>query len=340
MLFRQADCVRRIAPRNGESTLEILEPVCTVYANPLERVMFHPLRDANPFFHFFEALWILSGANDVSWIEQFLPRMAEYSDDGKVFHGAYGQRMRAVVEKDAQVDQLLTVIETLKANHDTRRAVVALWQPLDDAGYDGKDMPCNCTVTFKVRDGKLNMHVFNRSNDMLWGAYGANVVQFSTIMEFVAAMVGVPVGTYYHTTDCLHVYENPLWQRCRHVQLNEVDPYQEALLWPVLDEDQPFGQVKPYPLVSHPESFDIELKHFVNYAYSAVRMGQYVQNMEYENTYFDNVATPLLNTFIAHKLGRKAVAEDRLTHCQASDWQLAARLWLARREEIKIERAA
>ena len=42
-------------------TLEYPEPVCTVYERPLERVLFDAIRDANPFFHLMEALWMLAG---------------------------------------------------------------------------------------------------------------------------------------------------------------------------------------------------------------------------------------------------------------------------------------
>ena len=49
---------RRIAPRAGRWTREYCEPVATVYSHPRERVLLSPERDANPFFHFFEALWI------------------------------------------------------------------------------------------------------------------------------------------------------------------------------------------------------------------------------------------------------------------------------------------
>src|SRR4051812_37796218 len=44
--------------------LEHPEPVTTVYRKPWQRVLFDEVRDANPFFHFFESLWMLGGRND------------------------------------------------------------------------------------------------------------------------------------------------------------------------------------------------------------------------------------------------------------------------------------
>jgi hypothetical protein len=54
------------APSRYGEVVEIRGPVTTRYAAPLERVLFDPVRNANPFFHFFEALWILAGRQDVA----------------------------------------------------------------------------------------------------------------------------------------------------------------------------------------------------------------------------------------------------------------------------------
>ena len=77
--------------RAGE-VMEFPTPVTTVYKNPTERVLFEELRDANPFFHFMESLWMLAGRNDLAYVEQYNKRMREYSDDGVELHGAYGYR--------------------------------------------------------------------------------------------------------------------------------------------------------------------------------------------------------------------------------------------------------
>lgn len=70
---------------------------------------------------------------------------------------------------------------------------------------------CNLVMTFKIRSNALNLTVFNRSNDIHWGLFGANLCQFTTIQE---AMLGflrqhyedLKLGTYTHITDSLHMY--------------------------------------------------------------------------------------------------------------------------------------
>lgn len=120
-------------------------PVTTVYQNPTERVLFWAERDANPFFHFFESLWMLAGQNDVPFLAYFVKRMVTYSDYGKTFHGAYGHRWRQhFKDKDGnKIDQLAIVIKALKENPDDRRCVVQMWDSSVDLGKQGKDFPCN-----------------------------------------------------------------------------------------------------------------------------------------------------------------------------------------------------
>ena len=63
-LFQDPRNFREQQSRNG-TTYEALEPVTTVYEKPWERVMLVKARDANPFFHFIEGLWMLAGRNDL-----------------------------------------------------------------------------------------------------------------------------------------------------------------------------------------------------------------------------------------------------------------------------------
>src|SRR3974390_2807104 len=77
--------------RNGPVTV-MEEPVTTTYIRPCERVLFWKERDANPFFHFFESLWMLAGRDDLAFLTKFVKRFEDFSDDGLTLHGAYGYR--------------------------------------------------------------------------------------------------------------------------------------------------------------------------------------------------------------------------------------------------------
>ena len=104
------------------SVLVMPSPVTTTYLQPTERVLFNVQRDCNPFFHLMESLWMLHGRNDVEWIERYSSSIGQFSDNGVNFNAAYGHRWRQHFE----LDQIPLVINELKDNPDSRRAVLGL----------------------------------------------------------------------------------------------------------------------------------------------------------------------------------------------------------------------
>jgi thymidylate synthase len=196
--------------RNGPVRLAS-GPVTTVYERPWEKVLFWPDRDANPFFHLYEALWMLAGRNDVAGPARYAKNMLNYSDDGVTLHGAYGDRWRQWGGDDYPkhycLDQLKVVAERLAKDPTDRRCVVDMWDPMMDLGRDGKDFPCNLTITFQRNTvGDLDMVVFNRSNDIVWGAYGANAVHMAFLQEYLAHWIDCNIGVYTQISVNWHAY--------------------------------------------------------------------------------------------------------------------------------------
>jgi hypothetical protein len=310
---------RTVSPR-GMETREFRGTYITEYLRPTERVLFSPERDANPFFHFFEALWILGGRRDVEFLAQFNGKIRDYSDNGMDFHAAYGWRLR----RHFRHDQLLGVIDMLRADPLTRRAVMSIWDTNFDLGTESKDIPCNDMVFFKLRDGVLDMTVANRSNDAIWGAYGANAVQFSFIHEFVAGALGVQVGVYRQCSDSFHVYtDNEAWKRVRAAGT-------------VRCEYENFDDVRPYPiftgLAGHREWLG-DLSHLFNVMDGVV-------DMAIHSRFFSEVALPMWRAWRVYKdaegrpdkTARIRAAQSELFHnCKATDWQKACIEWLHRR---------
>lgn len=105
-------------------------------------------------------------------------------------------------------DQIAKVVEMLREDPNTRRAAVSI--------YDGKeidkyslDTPCTYAIQFYILDGKLNMSVMMRSND-LWFGFCNDQFCFSMIQLRVANDLGIKVGTYYHFAHDLHLYDQHL----------------------------------------------------------------------------------------------------------------------------------
>lgn len=128
--------------RNGD-VLRLEEPLLLTYDRPRERVLFNSRRNANPFMHLYEALWMLAGRNDLAPVAYYAKQMGEYSDDGVTLNGAYGYRWRhstipgyrrpeGVANLPEGVDQLDLVVKHLRDNPHSRRAVIQMWNVEDD----------------------------------------------------------------------------------------------------------------------------------------------------------------------------------------------------------------
>lgn len=316
--------------RNGP-VLVAPGPVTTLYRAPYERVLFSPMRDANPFFHFFEALWMLAGRNDIAFPKMFNKRFGEYSDDGITQPAAYGYRWR----KYLGFDQLPVLVDELRGNHSTRRAVLQMWDsselayPTIRRGKHGDllraregsvDVPCNTHAYFYVRDGLLNMTVCCRSNDIVWGAYGANAVHFSILQEYMAAAVGVPVGSYWQMSNNYHLYTS-------------VVPKENIL---PMARDAEDAALVGYPimsvqLITSAKGFIEELEKFLQ----APAMHTY-----YIHPLFNTVAQPMWCAWQAHKAGNYAMALQVASGIAASDWRIACTAWLQRRQATKLAKQA
>lgn len=309
-------------------------PVTTLYRNPRERILWMPERDANPFFHLFESLWMLAGRNDVAFPAFFAKQMSEYSDDGKTMRGAYGYRWR----KWFGYDQLNVIVAELKRDPASRRCVLDMWDggkyaypwrghlseeaELSDAGdllATTKDKPCNTHIYVDVRGGALNITVCCRSNDIWWGAYGANAVHFSFLQEYLATMVGVPIGRYWQISNNYHIYTS--------IVARENMP--QMALWAGDWNKEYDAHDRPHPLIAEgeePVDFSIALQDFLRDPVSTVDTGF---------RFLNNTARPMYYSWYNRK-NKLSTGMGELGHPGIDPtWKEAARMWISRREAKK-----
>lgn len=324
------------ASRNGP-VLVAPTPVCTTYLKPTERVLFSPRRNANPFFHLMEALWMMGGRNDLAWPVRFNKGFAGYSDDGETCWGAYGWRWRSFFG----YDQLTDIVKELKTNPTSRRCVLSMWNAMpstvsglrvvDDlrvAARGGKDVPCNTHIYFDRRgeNGALNMTVCNRSNDIIWGAYGANAVHMSVLLEFMAAAIGCPVGAYRQMSNNFHMYlelyPHIVTRDSTHLLALDADISDWYVHTPSLMSTLPL--VRSGDTAAWMES----LCDF---------MDDPMGDMTYLDDFFDKVAAPMYIAWHCWKAGEVGAAKCSAGRIDAPDWRLACVQWLeraaAKREE-------
>jgi thymidylate synthase len=295
----------RLQPSRAGDVLVLDEPVMTEYLRPVERVLFCPIRNANPFFHLMEALWMLAGRNDARWLDQFVVNFSSrFAEADGTQWGAYGKRWRSWFS----IDQLDVIINRLRKDKLDRRVVLAMWDPDNDLididePFNPKDLPCNTQVYFRIVQDALDMTVMCRSNDIVWGCYGANAVHFSILQEYMAAMIGCGVGSYRQFSNNWHAYI---------ATLPSVEPQ--------LNDN--YLNIHPSVLVHKPDLFDRELHQFISDPMSYRR---------YDNPFLEVTAAPM---YRAARLVRDKKYDDALKVIdliQALDWKMAAREYVLRR---------
>lgn len=322
--------------RNGP-VLVCPDPVVTVYNEPCKRVLWSGVRDANPFFHLMESMWMLAGLNDLWFPLQYNRRFSEYSDDDDTIWGAYGWRWRRFFG----YDQLNVIVEELQKNPASRRCVLSMWNAAPDlcgvpfvagdshsdlliAMQGGKDVPCNTHAYFDCRGGVLNMTVCNRSNDALWGAYGANAVHFSILQEYVAARIGVPVGVYRQMSNNLHLYADvlPLEKLDRMVDdVDRTDRYATT-----------HGHVAPTPVVDcRIVDWHDDLQKFFTHG------GLWNEHIRWKSRFIGETVAPM---YRAHYHWRNKEYDEAMAEaCKivAWEWRTACIEWLERRAAKRKE---
>jgi thymidylate synthase len=344
--------------RNG-SVLRIPGVTVIEYCNPRQRVLFNSARDANPFFHLFESLWMLAGRQDVASVAYYAKPIAQYSDDGETLNGAYGYRWRT----KNSVDQLTVLIEHLLRQPHSRRAVLQMWDVEQDLLKVGgctvttsSDVCCNLSACFSVRVLKrapsidvslmgeapgtrmvespliekavLDMTVFNRSNDMVLGALGANVVHFSMLQEYLANCMGIEVGTYSQVSNNMHVYTSNESPSAWLASTKNWNPS----AWLAREAYGPaFYPSLGCNLVQNRTAFDKEVEQFVAQYGSSQPNG--TGSVEYTEPFLLEVAQPMCLAWAAHKHRSYELATHYVSQVHAEDWQIAGSQWLLRRKQ-------
>lgn len=151
-------------------------------------------RKLNYAFAAVEKLQYLSGITDPDSLIYYNANFGSYKNDYGYFDGAYPERLAYWYRH---------IYELLKADPDSRQAVMTIYGPQDR--HKSKDIPCTVMFHFMIREGKLNMISYMRSNDVLWGfPYDTN--GFCFVQQAMAAMLGVEVGYYELHAGSLHIY--------------------------------------------------------------------------------------------------------------------------------------
>lgn len=182
---------RRVAPRG----IACRELIGTQVTAPIRsNIISSPVRDLNYRFMVAEWLWIQTGREDVNSISRYNSHIAQFSDDGEIFNGAYGPRLAK------QWDYLLNL---LKKDPDSRQGVAVIFSPCPGLT---KDVPCTIALQVIIREGKLHSIMSMRSND-LWLGFPYDFFNFSQMSNAIAGELGVETGDLTIQAGSSHLYE-------------------------------------------------------------------------------------------------------------------------------------
>ena len=147
-----------------------------------------------------ELAWYFTGREDVEFISKFSSFWKRISDDGVTNRSAYG----AIVFNRYGFDQVAQVVDTLKRNPYSRRAIINFNVPNPER-FETKDEICTIALVFELRGGKLDCTGIMRSND-IWLGTPYDVVFFTELQKHIANELGVDYGKYTHFAVSLHAY--------------------------------------------------------------------------------------------------------------------------------------
>lgn len=190
--------------RDGEVCGEVLNAV-TVITDPTQNIIKSPIRHLPMRYAVGELLWYLSGSNRLDAISKYSSAWQSLSDNGYTVNSAYGYRIKS----QFGFDQWEYVKGLLKKDHNTRQAVIHIKDANDEPT---KDTPCTVSLQFLLRDNKLNLTVYMRSND-IWLGFPYDVFSFTCMQILMCNELNmecdpfIELGEYTHIAGSLHLYK-------------------------------------------------------------------------------------------------------------------------------------
>ncbi|MDO8899178.1 MAG: thymidylate synthase, partial [Bacteroidales bacterium] len=168
-----------------------------------------------------ELLWFLQGDTNIGYLkENKVSIWNEWADENGDLGPVYGAQWRNW--NNEGIDQISEVIQSIRNNPDSRRHIVAAWNP-SVLPIPGKSFaenvalgkaalpPCHAWFQFYVAGGKLSCQMYQRSADIFLGV-PFNIASYALLTMMVAQVTGLKAGEFILTLGDAHIYLNHLDQ--------------------------------------------------------------------------------------------------------------------------------
>lgn len=135
------------------------------------------------------------------FIEKYCQSVMEATCGEQSIHSRIVRTTKISQKNNNQVNK---VVNLLRREPNSRRAVISLWDSVND--MNSEHPPCACIIQFMIRQGKLDAIAFFRSNDS-WMAVLPDMIAMTRLASMIAEKLKVPVGQYIHFSASYHLYE-------------------------------------------------------------------------------------------------------------------------------------
>ena len=168
-----------------------------------------------------ELLWFLKGDTNIKYLQENGVKIwDEWADSNGDLGPVYGHQWRNW--NDNEIDQIVSVINSLKDNPDSRRMLVTAWNPgvlpdtkksFEENVQNGKAAlpPCHAFFQFYVHNQKLSCQLYQRSADIFLGV-PFNIASYALLTEMIAHVCDLKCGEFVHTFGDAHIYNNHIEQ--------------------------------------------------------------------------------------------------------------------------------
>jgi len=146
-------------------------------------------------------------------MKEFIARVAtdhDFAEKWGDLGPVYGVQWRKWPDgKGGVIDQIANVIDMIKNNPSSRRIIVSAWNvaEIDEIVSIGGLPPCHSLFQFNVVNGKLDLHLYQRSADTFLGV-PFNIASYSLLLAMIAQVTGLKAGEFVHTLADAHIYLN------------------------------------------------------------------------------------------------------------------------------------
>ena len=158
-----------------------------------------------------ELLWFLKGDTNVHYLQENGVRIwNEWADENGDLGHIYGYQWRSWPDYDGgHIDQIQEAVRQIKETPDSRRIIVSAWNVADLGKMNLP--PCHVLFQFYVADGRLSLHLYQRSADIFLGV-PFNIASYALLLLMMAQVTGLQPGDFIHTLGDAHIYLNHIDQ--------------------------------------------------------------------------------------------------------------------------------